>query len=388
MNSLVKSLNPSIENKFEIQKNKLLIVALYYLYIPLAIFLCTWLKFWIGLPLTLLLGVSPILLCKDSQNNIVSKNNTDSVTFTSRQLYLTIIVLLAWVVLSGIGGYVWQNRWDHSFRNAVFNDLVNRPWPVADSDNVLPYYIGFWLPSATVAKITGAMWMGRLCQLLYGFMGIVLAFLLSVEKIGKMRLRYLIPFIFFSGLDIIGIFISGGSIPRNFHLELWSPLAFWESNTTLLFWVYNQAIPSWVATIILLTTGLHKGLPALTLCFLTISAPFSVVGLFPLALYYIIRRSVLSRTWLKGLKSFFTPVNILSLLGALPVMLYFKFNNQTETYISFHLLTTLVGVKDFLIIILIEVLVFIPFLYKQLKYNTEFYILFFTSILCLYIHMG
>ncbi len=368
-----------------IGKDGLLLVALYYLYIPLSIFLCSWVKVWIGLPLALLLGACPVWLRRKSDPH---PTQTPCVSMTRKQFYVSVAVLLTWVVLSGIGGYVWQNRWDHFFRNAVFNDLVNRPWPVADGGNILTYYIGFWLPPAVAAKMAGAMWVGRLCQLLYAITGILLAFLLTVEKVGNMKLRYLLPFIFFSGLDIAGIFLSGISIRHDFHIELWSPLAFWESNTTLLFWVYNQAVPSWVATMIVLNRGSQKGIAALTLCFLTISAPFSVVGLFPLALFYIIRTSVLSGTWSAGLKLFFTPANILSLLGALPVMIYFLLNRQTETHISFSALTTLTGVKDFFLIILIEVLVFVPFLYRQLKRNTEFYILFLTSLLCLFIHMG
>lgn len=384
MNIQTKSVIPDIgKNSFHIKKNNLLLIALYYLYIPLALFLCAWVNICISIPLALLLGISPLLLCKQSMDN-----GGSSVTFTRRQIFITMIVLSAWVVLSGIGGYAWQNRWDHSFRNAVFNDLVNRPWPVADGENILTYYIGFWLPPAAIAKLTGPIWIGRFCQLLYGFAGIMIAFLLTVEKVGNFRLRYLIPFILFSGLDIVGILFSGESIRQNFHLELWSPLAFWESNTTMLFWVYNQAIPSWVATMILLNSGFHKGIPALTLCFLTISAPFSVVGLFPLALYYIIRRSFLAGNWRNGLKLLFSPANIISLLGALPVMFYFMFNNQTETYISFIPLTSWSGIKDFFLILILEIGVFAIFLYQQLKKNIEFHILLLTAVACLFIHMG
>ena len=172
MNIQTKSVIPDIgKNSFHIKKNNLLLIALYYLYIPLALYLCAWVNICISIPLALLLGISPLLLCKQSMDN-----GGSSVTFTRRQLFITMIVLSAWVVLSGIGGYAWQNRWDHSFRNAVFNDLVNRPWPVADGENILTYYIGFWLPPAAIAKLTGTIWIGRFCQLLYGFAGIMIAF--------------------------------------------------------------------------------------------------------------------------------------------------------------------------------------------------------------------
>ncbi len=361
-------------------KRSLLRIAFYYLYIPLAIFLCSWVKLLYSVPLIIALGILPLTLCRNL--------NTDSVYFTRRQIWITVGVLLVWVILSGIGGFVWQNRWDHSFRNAVFNDLVGRSWPVIDGQNILTYYIGYWLPSAAIAKITGYMWIGRVCQLLYGFIGVFLAFLLTIEKVGNMKLKYLIPFIFFSGLDVVGLFLSGRPFPSNFHIELWSSFAFWESNTTLIFWVYNQAIPSWVATMIMLNFGRHNGVAAVTLCFLSISAPFSVVGLFPLALYYVIAPSAPRQTACEKLKSIFYPANIISLVAIFPVVLYFMFNNQTTTTISFQKLGTMSGIQDLILILLVEVLVFGIFIYRQLVKSIEFYILFLTAVLCLFIHMG
>ncbi|MBD5358479.1 MAG: hypothetical protein HDR88_16085 [Bacteroides sp.] len=363
-----------------LQQQTLLRIVFYYLYIPLAIFLCTWVKLWYSLPLTIILGILPLTLCPNL--------NAKSVSITSRQIRITVAVLLAWVILSGIGGFVWQNRWDHSFRNAVFNDLVSKSWPVIEGQNVLTYYIGFWLPSAGIAKITGYMWIGRLCQLLYGSVGIILAFLLTIEKVGNMKIRYLLPFILFSGVDIVGLFLSGRSLPPNFHIELWSSFAFWESNTTLLFWVYNQAIPSWVATMIMLNFGRHNGIAALTLCFLSISAPFSVVGLFPLALYYVISPYPDKHRKHYILKSVFCPANIISLLGILPVLLYFMFNNQTTVTISFGNLGSISRIQDFILILVVEILVFGIFIYRQIVKNIEFYILFLTTVFCLFIHMG
>lgn len=60
MNIQTKSLIPDIgKNSFNIKKNNLLLIALYYLYIPLALFLCAWVNIRISIPLALLLGISP-----------------------------------------------------------------------------------------------------------------------------------------------------------------------------------------------------------------------------------------------------------------------------------------------------------------------------------------
>lgn len=132
---------------------------MYYLFLPLAIFLCSWAKLWIGIPLTILLGIAPIFMLKDVRG--------ETVPGSLRQETTVFFVLLIWVVLSGIGGYVWQNRRDHFFRNAVFMDLVERPWPVQSDGNALVYYLGFWLPSALVAKLTHSLETGYLMQLVY-----------------------------------------------------------------------------------------------------------------------------------------------------------------------------------------------------------------------------
>lgn len=83
------------------------VISLYYLFLPLAIFLCSWVKLWIGIPLTLLLGIAPLFMLKSVRG--------ETVTGSLRQDTGVFFVLLLWVVLSGIGRYVWQNRWDHFF---------------------------------------------------------------------------------------------------------------------------------------------------------------------------------------------------------------------------------------------------------------------------------
>lgn len=362
------------------RKRILFLFSLYYLFLPFAIFLLYWVVAWVSLPLSFAMLVLPWVLSR----NVAG----DTVAFTRRQLLITVGVLLAWTVLSGIGGFVWQNRWDHLFRNAVFEDLVNRPWPVIENQSILTYYIGYWLPSAAVAKVVGSLWIGRLCQLIYGFVGILLAFLLTIEMVGNMKLRYLIPFIFFSGLDILGLILAGRTLPDNFHIEIWSPLALWESNTTLLFWVYNQVVPAWVATMLILCFHRIKGLPAMTLCFLSISAPFSVVGLFPLALYYIIVSAWKEFGVAQRVRTLFCPANIISALAVIPVVLYMMINERTDTTVDFRILGTLDGVKDFILILTLEILVYCCFIYRQISRSIEFYILLATSVFCLFVHMG
>ncbi|MDE6810953.1 MAG: hypothetical protein K2J15_01235 [Muribaculaceae bacterium] len=356
------------------------IYALYYLYLPLALFLINWVKLPIGLPLAVITGVMPLWVCRNLDNHIIN--------IPRRKFLVTIGVLLIWVLLSGVGGYVWQNRWDHFFRNAVFNDLMQRPWPVCEGNDVLCYYIGFWLPPALAAKATGNLDIGWFGQFIYACIGIFLAFRLTIEKVGNLKLRYLLPFIFFSGLDIIGFPLSGAVLDHTLHIELWSELAAWESNTTLLNWVYNQAIPSWVATMLILSYGPRKGVSALTLCFLSISAPFSVVGLFPLAVYYIGAAALRAGSVRSALAEVFAPANIIAVLAILPVIAYMSLNTKTAVHIGFWNLSPAGWIWSFILLIGLEILIFLPFIYRQIARSPEFYILFTTSVASLILIMG
>lgn len=261
--------------------NSLTLISLVYLFIPFAIFLIGWIKPVMALPLVIAGGW---FLWRASLSDIKFK----LVTGKTRVELCIVIIIAAWVLLSGIGGFMWQNTWDHSFRNAVFTDLVTHDWPVVSGNSTLVYYLGFWLPPALLSKITGSVGVGYLMQYLYALLGILIAFRLSVQYLGHVTLRALAVFILFSGLDIVASYIISGQLPAfGAHFDKWNPLALWDSNTTLLFWVYNQAVPAWVATMLILSEGNKSQLSILTLCFLSISAPFACIGLFPLCAYQL-----------------------------------------------------------------------------------------------------
>lgn len=361
-------------------QRSLAIVSFYYLYIPLAIFLYYWIIPCIAIPLAIILGICPIYITRRIHGNIVVGNKKiETIVF---------ITLFLWTLLSGIGGYVWQNRWDHLYRNAVFLDLTNMQWPVNDGLNLLVYYFGFWLPSALVSKLTGYIEIGWCLQFAYGLLGIYIAFRLTIQLVGNIKYKYLLPFILFSGIDILFFILFKIPIREDFHIELWSELACWESNTTLIYWVYNQAIPAWVATMLIINYGKIPGLAPLIICFLLISAPFPAVGLFPLALFYQIQKGILHLSAKEFFKSLFNWVNIISLLGAIPVILFFSLNSSTGFSFGISDLSVSEFAFQLIWLLFIEVLIFIPFIFNNIKRSPEFFILFLSCFLFLFIQMG
>ena len=125
-----------------------------YLMLPLLIFLLGFLKPMFGI----ICGIA--LLCvwwlsitsKGNQNDIRVTGESES-TIRIWEIVFLAMVSLVWCVLGGQGGYFYQTS-DWNERNAIFRDLIEREWPVYydQTDTVLTYYIGHWLPAALVGK--------------------------------------------------------------------------------------------------------------------------------------------------------------------------------------------------------------------------------------------
>jgi hypothetical protein len=241
------------------------ITAILYLAIPIFIFIIGYCRWFISLPFMLMQTwiVSRIIRSYKQESEVDGQE--------WRKWFPALITLAAWVLLSGIGGYMFQNA-DHDTRNAIFRDLINFDWPVTYHQDTgagtqafgLVYYIGYWLPAALVGKLAG--WkVANLVLFLWTLLGVFLTAALIRRRIKSTLLFAAILLISFSGLDFLGkslVSISGivdypPLWPPISHLEWWSVMFQYSSFTTQLFWVFNQAIPCWVVMGLLLS-GIEK----------------------------------------------------------------------------------------------------------------------------------
>jgi len=223
-------------------------LSIIYLVLPFLLFLFGWVRLSIAIPLAaILLFALWKLLFANSQSQIYQFTNSKS---TAYWLLLTTL----WLLLSGIGGYAFQN-WDHHWRNAVFRDLIQFDHPIYYTHpergpiNMLVYYVGFWLPSAWIGKLLG--WQAANFALFaWSLLGLLLVTHQLASALKTSALKATLLLIFFSGLDIIGTLF----FPQNYptitppitHLETWAGNLQYSSFTTQLFWVFNQAIPAWL----------------------------------------------------------------------------------------------------------------------------------------------
>src|SRR4030042_3594512 len=104
-----------------VPNNWLVKCSIGYLLLPFIIFCLTFLKIWIGLPIVVLLGWLTWRIWKQKDAG------TTGAGISKRDLIIGLIVLGVWVVLSGIGGFAFQNL-DFIFRNVAFRGLINFQW--------------------------------------------------------------------------------------------------------------------------------------------------------------------------------------------------------------------------------------------------------------------
>lgn len=345
----------AIEQLFIMTRSTLFKLGLAYLSAPCIIFLLGWYDWFIGIPAVSIIAYMMYALTKDVKGEV----HFGSMRF---EIFLCILII-AWVIVSGVGGYMWQNRWDHLYRNAAFCELVNNNWPVIKGGEELCYYFGYWLPAALFAKCVHSLEAGYIFQVVWGCFGIWLAIRLLFDRLKDVNWRYIAVFILFGGLDILGVILVWDfPLQKNLHIELWNGLAFFESNTTMLCWVYNQVIPAWVGCLLIFGNELKMSkIAPFVLAVMMISCPFPVVGLLPLVLFYEIRECVMCKNIRSGMGKLFSFGNIAALLVGVLSFLFMSRNGALE-------LTKLGNVGELLynlaLLFLLEIFFLYPFVKK------------------------
>jgi hypothetical protein len=278
--------------------NRLYFVALLYLTFPLFLFFIGWCSWFIALPAIGFL----IYLLANTYKSI--GHNSINEKFEIVPVVVTGVFSLFWVATTGVWnlGFGRTQDWD-VMRNDLLSTLTKHSWPVThvftDGSAAwsMRHYLGFYLPGPFAGKVAGnnlgvtlfttGVWM---------FLGVWIALLLVQKLFGTFGFRkYLaLPlFIAFSGLDAIGSRIQGtlslrpSNLINGGHIEWWADRYQFSSNTTLLHWVPQHALPSWIGALLVIHVVRSRQnlylLPIISLSALLWS-PFAAVGITLLAL--------------------------------------------------------------------------------------------------------
>jgi hypothetical protein len=200
------------------------------------------------------------------------------------------VVALAWTALSGVGHFVFANV-DWITRDAVLRDLAATSWPPLYSMDggvawILRAPVGFYLPVAAAGSLVGLHGADFLLYLWTSFgFTLVLWSAMSLFESRRERVICVLLMVAFGGLDLIGFPLTHGRMPDpGEHIEWWSGFAQYSSNSTLMFWVPNHALPAWLGLMMVLRHWRTPELARLSLLLaaaITLWSPLATVGLLP-----------------------------------------------------------------------------------------------------------
>lgn len=287
-------------------KRNLIGINTFFVVLPIVIFSFGFLKIYIAIPFSGILLYCYYKICKSE------KLNDDDLIFTKKELIISLIIIFVWLFFSGIGNFSFQND-DWNVRNAVLRDLINYDWPVIFSTETMQnateelksidsvgfvYYFAYWLPAALFGKLFGIA-AANIFLFIWTFL-IILNILFLMKRYLKKN-TYLILFflIAFSGMDILGFLNDKYTFFSCEHLEWWAKNKIqYSSNTTQLYWVFNQSVMAWLITILCLNSK-NKNSTVFLGTLLFAYSPFATIGILPIIAYIIIKKLIIEKDILK-----------------------------------------------------------------------------------------
>lgn len=304
---------------FNVFFHYLIPLSLLYLCIPYLIFFTGWLRWYFALPGIILIIIPVFLYFREAHQTLKSKHHHQQLLrINLKHIIISILLALTLLVISGVGGYGYQNS-DWRKHNAIFKDLITRPWPVVykvnDIKSPLVYYIAYYLPAALVGKLGGWFWANQFL-FVWTFIGLILAMLWFLILI--LRAHYFIPFLFafFSGLDALGLWLINWLNNKPFfsgnwrHIEWWAMIWQYSSHLSLLFWVPNQAVAAWIISAVIIQSILYHPSKRYILFYLSLTllwSPFITIGV---SLYLFGDFLTESGTLLKRISKYISVPNI------------------------------------------------------------------------------
>ena len=375
---------------------KIKTAILLYVTLPVFIFLMGYLQWYWAIPMVCALTFA---FCRALRDNQSKGCANVEILISKRELAAWFAFVLVFTHLCGMNGF-WYQTADWFARNAIYKDIITRPWPVyyEGHDTALSYYIGFWLVPAIPAKAaymlfgTNAGWMmGRFTLWLWSALGVWLlllgAFVFLDAGTRKMRLAIGAVLLGFSGLDVVGMVITSSYyLLGMLHLEWWAPHQF-SSITTCLCWVFNQTIIPWLCILLFLMEKDCRNYLLIGVCCL-LCGPFPFVGLVILMVAQFAAKAVRDRNLRLTLKEMFSAQNVSILLFVFPLIALYLLGNNAATA---GMKTGEVERSSFGAIaafLLLDAGIYLMLLWKEQKRNPLYYAVIATILVCPFIRFG
>jgi hypothetical protein len=296
------------------------IAAMAYLLLPTFFFFGGWMKFW---PAAVSIALLLACLGYSIPWGRIRWRQRPPASFVA----LVVVVAIAWAMFGGAGHFFYANK-DWLIRDAVYGDLIQQSWPVSYGTTdeglhlLLRSAIGFFLPAAALSSLAGLQFANLF---LFGWtvIGVTLFLLLLPLRweVGARTLALLCVAALFSGMDVLGTWLTSGLWPVfPVSIEWWVPLTY-TSLTGQLYWAPNHAIPLWLAAAMFFRHWRHEDFPRIALPLLLatlIWTPFAILGMAPLMILLLAARLRAGSVAVAGsLRK-----GVLALLVAYPILRY------------------------------------------------------------------
>ena len=262
--------------------------ALLYLSLPLFIFFASFTRLAVSLPA--LVAILAVLYRVGPQEG-------------SAKFPRSLSKSLLCVATSGL--FLWScaylppfgHTWDWLKHFAILNELSQNSWPPINEGTrtFLRYNVGYYLVPGLLARLFG----DRLIEVfvfIQTWIGLYFVLALLLQKIQPSRpAMFLVLFLLFSGLNLIGWFFFGHDPSIFAHKEWWatSNYAFaYDGNATLFLWVPQHALAGMIGVLLLLSDR-EQPVPPQALSLLGAAvllwSPFAALGLVPFAFAAAVR---------------------------------------------------------------------------------------------------
>lgn len=343
-----------------------IILGYLFLIIPYCLFVITWTKYYISIPLIIILLITMCIIVNDA-----TKNFNDVFNLNLFILLTIILIIISFVIISGIGEIFPQSGDMKNGRNAMMRDLVNFSWPLIYPKNGygFVYYFAHWVIPSLIGKIFGLN-IGLFSLILWTSLGIFIFYILLLNllkvKSNLYKLIFIIIFIFFS------VRISD---KMKYHIFTeYMPIM------TQSYQIFNQSIAIWVMCILFLYQRNSSNFAFLGLSVVFYS-PYAIIGILPYMFIKVIL-DIKNNKFIE-LKNIFSISNILSSVSIFP-LIYLYLSSASTVNDGFKSLITEYNYFVLFISYIVSFGIYMIFLFKDNKNN---YILYTTIFVFIFVSM-
>lgn len=361
-----------------------------YLALPFVIFCLSFLRWYWGVPVSLL----TIWMCWQYVKGI--SMTVPQMKWPSLANWIIFLFSALLLFFDGVGGF-WSQNPDFLMKNTILRDLSSQSWPLyydlsgqpvetqakIGSDQVaFVYYLFYYLPAGVIGRLFGDL-ASRIALLIWSAAGLTLVIdgiLLVLKKytIGYRKLLFvLLLFAVWGGLDVLGdaMLHPDQMKPGRF---LFSTMEMWNNDEEYFWlgyqgfvggmvWAFNQFIPIWLVVVLVMLRQDSRYM-AFVSSFLLLYSPWGIIGWAPVVLYVFFYAN---RSWQKIKESLTLSDSVFPILMLVIVGSYYmsKKGEGMEQGFCWDFIPMESFVWKYLLFLIVEVGVYVwvtrQFLYKN-----------------------